>query len=416
MQNKQPTVLNLAREAGIDPELALLTLWESGIEDIVDPSQKLDHRTAALARTVLCLPSRSQVNSVDFWQKQLGMTGAQFQEFLVGLGIEIVGRKFPKGVIRRIRHAVVVRRIESHSTEGVAEEKQPCVVKPEKEAEKSEEPRTEPFIWREIGHRPPQELKVLSPQQVEAVHWRLVEDFDGSPDPIKPPGLRSKSLLESAIHRTQTCLGNDKKYPSIEMATAALLHSLVLNHPFINGNKRTALVCMLAMLDMNGILLTCSEEDLFKMVIKLAQHKIVGGKGWSLADRETLAIADWICQNSRLIEKGERPIPWRRLRRILASFNCTLEFPGGVGNRINITRQILDGKGKKKTSREISTQAAYKDEGSEVDRDEIKFIRQKLELDEGHNIDSVSFYGQSPMESADFIGLYRKILRRLAKL
>ncbi len=62
-------------------------------------------------------------------------------------------------------------------------------------------------------------------------------------------------------------------------------------------------------------MLTCDEESLFKVVLRLANHEIVP-KDWpDRADREVKWIAEWIEANSRAIEKGERAIQWHKLRQ-----------------------------------------------------------------------------------------------------
>src|SRR5258708_1626270 len=95
--------------------------------------------------------------------------------------------------------------------------------------------------WRQSLRRP--RLADLGgprlPSLVLVIHNQLVRDFAESGDPIDPPGIRDRGeLLESALSRPQTSIGTTLKYPTIEMAAAALLHALVHNHPFHNGNKR----------------------------------------------------------------------------------------------------------------------------------------------------------------------------------
>lgn len=257
----------------------------------------------------------------------------------------------------------------------------------------------------------------LTAEDVTAIHEELVADFATTPDPLDPPGVRSIQLLESAVHRPQTSLGGHLKYPTVEMAGAALLHALVHDHPFHNGNKRTALVSLLVFLDENGVTLTCDEDALFKMVLQLAQHAIAEGPRQELPDREVLAVAQWIRQNSRLLEKGDRAIPWRRLRQILSSYGCSFEF-ATVGNRINITRPVVKHTRLLGRRRDIvlKTQAHYGDAGREVDRTAINHIRKDLELDDEHGIDSAAFYESAAIAGSDFIVRYRKTLRRLARL
>ena len=92
----------------------------------------------------------------------------------------------------------------------------------------------EPFVEHIIGK--PKEIRYMGYQTVLLIHNQLVEDFAEHHDPIDPPGVRENGrLLESATLRPQTSLEGIRKYPSLEMASAALMHSLVHNHPFHNG-------------------------------------------------------------------------------------------------------------------------------------------------------------------------------------
>jgi len=208
------------------------------------------------------------------------------------------------------------------------------------------------------------------------------------------------------------------KYPTVEMAAASLLHALVHDHPFHNGNKRTALVALLVFLDLNSLVLTCEEEALFKLVLQLAQHALAVGPRAELPDREVLHVAQWLRDNTRFVEKGDRAIPWRQLRRIVNDFACECEIPATVGNRLNISRVVqsrpnIFGRIRIRTLR---TQVAYGDEGREVDKGTINKIRRDLELDDEHGIDSGAFYDRSAITHSDFIIRYRKTLRRLARL
>ena len=81
------------------------------------------------------------------------------------------------------------------------------------------------------------------------------------------------------------------------MAGAALLHALVHNHPFHNGNKRTALVALVVFLDVHGYVLKASDHELYDYVLALASHEVaVGGSsidGGSSADEEVAAAGRW---------------------------------------------------------------------------------------------------------------------------
>ena len=95
------------------------------------------------------------------------------------------------------------------------------------------------------------DLRTLSAEDVLQIHEILVADFQESGDPISPPGVRSVSLLQSAVGRQTTGIGSVLKYPDPIFNAATLLYGLCNDHPFHNGNKRTALVAALVHLDRN---------------------------------------------------------------------------------------------------------------------------------------------------------------------
>ena len=244
----------------------------------------------------------------------------------------------------------------------------------------------------------------------------MEKDFSASDDPIEPPGVRDENLLQSAAFRPHTSLGDVDKYPTVEMAAAALLHSVTLNHAFFNGNKRTALVGMLVFLDENGFQLTCAEDQIFKFVLLVAQHRLTPRLAEERADREVLQIARWIKRNSRRLDQGERILKWIRFRRILTAHGCWTEFPGG-GSRINIYRRVVRrGPLGRSKERELSSRVFYAGDGTDVERGTVAKVRKDLELDDEHGIDSQSFYAMEVRPAEDFIFTYRKTLNRLAKL
>jgi death-on-curing protein len=75
--------------------------------------------------------------------------------------------------------------------------------------------------------------RYLTVPQVLFLHARLIAETGGS------HGLRDLGLLESAAARPQAAFGGEELYPNLFTKAAALMDSLVNNHPFLNGNKRT---------------------------------------------------------------------------------------------------------------------------------------------------------------------------------
>jgi len=384
---------------------ALITLWDVGFDYINGPGDLLRRGDLSTARRVLGLATRRELSSPKYWIEQFGVREYEFAALLTQIGFPgfPLSERLSKKAINRLRAELRARGVSLPLGE---------VAEPEK---RTDSPPPVPFQWRTVGHE--RDLKWLSAGQVLAIHNALVDDFRNDNDPIDPPGVRSRNLLESAVFRPQTAIGGSRKYPTVEMSAAAILHSLVHDHPFHNGNKRTALVAMLVFLDENGFLLTCDQDALFKLVLLLAQHALVSGDRRDLADREALAVADWIANTARWMEKGDRPLAFRRLRRILAEYGCQFEFTAG-GSRINISRTVERRSkmlGRKKTF-VLRTQTYYGAEGTEINKNAINKIRHDLELDDLHGIDSRAFYDRDPASVSEFIVDYRKTLRRLARL
>lgn len=400
------TVGQLAAEARMDLDEALLRIWDSGLAYILDPATAIRHGDLNRARRAIGIPTRRELTSHLYWQEVLHLDEAELAALFDRL--QIVRRpgtsRLPKGSVAKLK-AELRRRDLSLATETKRPPTTPMV--------------PEPFQFIQVGRLA--SPRVLSTSDVMRIHEALASDFAFAEDPIEPAGVRSPSLLDSAVHRPQTSLGDQAKYETIEMASAALLHALVHNHPFHNGNKRTALVSLLVMLDENSMMLTCDEDELFRFVLHVAQHRLVEATD-RLADREVLAIAEWIWTNSRMLERGERSLPFRRLRQILTRYGCVFEFPNGVGNRINIYRSIRrarQGLSKLFGSTKIvtlKTQIAYRNEGADVQKNTVSKIRYDLKLDEDHGVDSSAFYDEAAVSAGAFISRYRTTLRRLARV
>jgi death-on-curing protein len=96
--------------------------------------------------------------------------------------------------------------------------------------------------------------------------------------------------LDSAITRPfQTFDGLDVYISAIEKA-AAIAESLIINHPFIDGNKRTGFLAMLAILKIGGINLIASEEDAYEFTISISTGEIKFGQ-----------IVEWLTINTKTL-------------------------------------------------------------------------------------------------------------------
>lgn len=404
MARSRQTVAKLALEAGFDADEALLVLWDAGFRELSDPSDALARHHANRARRALGIATRRDFRSAQYWQRLFGVDEEGLTSILSKLNIFPSPQmtRLPKGSVTKLkaeaRRLGILTGISDQETSSVAQQPVP------------------PFLWRTVGRNRGSPIRLLTFEEVVQIHEALVLDFSTEPDPISPAGVRDENMLRSGLFRSSTSLGENLKYPTIEMAGAALLHSLVQNHPFHNGNKRTALVALLVFLDENGLLLTCREKALFFLVLQTAQHSLVEYTNVpDLADREVLNIAEWINGNSRHVAKGDRPVQWRRLRRILTDFGCQC-VPRG--NKIEIVREVTKPSRwpfRKATTSRFFAQAHYTGDGRDADRKTVNRLRGELYLDEPNGIDRDAFYQQGDYPAGDFIVKYRKTLNRLAK-
>lgn len=250
-----------------------------------------------------------------------------------------------------------------------------------------------------VGH-PSNDIKHLSISMVRAIYDQLGQDYQTSEDPIESGERDQGAILEAAITRPHTAAGGQLKYPTVEMAAAALLHAMVQDHPFHDGNKRTAIVSFLVFLDHNNFVYIGEENDLFDTVLKVASRKMIEEDNSALHDdKEMHAISLWIKSNSRKLSKRAEHMQWMDLRSVLISYGCTVDRRRG--NKITIRRGNL-----------VSYTGARND-GHEISGDSISRIRKDLKLSEEDGIDSEVFYYGAPRISG-FINKYRKTLDDLA--
>jgi death on curing protein len=126
----------------------------------------------------------------------------------------------------------------------------------------------------------------LSLEQVLELHRLEIQRFGGS------AGLRERGSLEAALARPQMTFAGEDVYPDVESKAAAVMHSLVMNHPFVDGNKRTGAAVAELFLNPNGVELEAADDDLVAITLSVARGEV---------NAEALAI--WLRQRSRHRER-----------------------------------------------------------------------------------------------------------------
>ncbi len=111
-------------------------------------------------------------------------------------------------------------------------------------------------------------IKYLSTEDVLLLHHLLIEKSGGS------HGLRDAGLLDAAIHRPQATFASQDLYPTLFDKVGALCHSLIKNHAFVDGNKRTSLLSAMTMLELNGYIFKSEQKELVLFGLKIDNDRL----------------------------------------------------------------------------------------------------------------------------------------------
>lgn len=111
-------------------------------------------------------------------------------------------------------------------------------------------------------------MRYLSIPEVLELHERIIASSGGS------MGIRDLGALESSVSQPHSTFAGQDLYPDLESKAAALCFSLVLNHPFVDGNKRVGHAAMETFLVLNGLEIDCSVAEQEKTIFSLAEGKL----------------------------------------------------------------------------------------------------------------------------------------------
>ena len=127
-------------------------------------------------------------------------------------------------------------------------------------------------------------MRYLTLEEILKAHEALIRKYGGS------SGMRDQGLLESAIHRPQAIVFGKPAYPSIFDKSAAICHSLLFNHPFLDGNKRSAFAACHLTLLLNSWDLISTPDETYDFLLDVINHH----KDWQ-------EISRWLKDHSKKI-------------------------------------------------------------------------------------------------------------------
>jgi len=122
----------------------------------------------------------------------------------------------------------------------------------------------------------------LNREDCLAIHEMMLAQHGGL------AGVRDEGLLESSISKPQHLFGYSS--PTLPEMAASYAAGIVLNHPFLDGNKRTGFMVAATFLELNGMGFTATEESVVEMTLALASGKV-----------KQAAYAEWLGRSSRAV-------------------------------------------------------------------------------------------------------------------
>ncbi|WDL99211.1 type II toxin-antitoxin system death-on-curing family toxin [Alicyclobacillus sp. ALC3] len=124
-------------------------------------------------------------------------------------------------------------------------------------------------------------MRFLTVEEVLYIHFQMIDRFGGL------HGVRDSGELESAVARPQTTVFGSDAYPTVIEKASSMFHSLILNHPFQDENKRTAFAAVGLFLQLNWISITGVHREIEDFVVRVGEEHL------SVDD-----IVDWLLSHT----------------------------------------------------------------------------------------------------------------------
>ena len=223
------------------------------------------------------------------------------------------------------------------------------------------------------------------------------------------PRDRKGDLLQSALSRQFVAFGGVQKWEDQYHIAATVLFGLIKNHPFHDGNKRTALLSVLHLLNKQGYIAAVEKRKFENLTVAIAEnrhrqntlYKHLRGD-YTADDADIAYIASRLKQMTRRLDRSPHALTYRQLSGLIREHGFDMRNP--KRNNISIVR-ITDG--------QVIGHVGFPGMSREVSRGSIKRVRNICNLMEEHGFDSKAFYsGIAGMN--ELLRDYAVPLRRLA--
>lgn len=265
----------------------------------------------------------------------------------------------------------------------------------------------------------------ISVADILRAHYLITDHFCKDAEPVWLTGPRGTNMLESAFGRQDVSFGGEHKWNSLYEIAATLFFGLVKDHPFHDGNKRTALLSALYQMHINGYTPSAPQKEFERITVATAasdfsaypRYRKLEKKRKANTSRSDIVVeflAGFFRRSMRPIDKRYYTITFRDLDKILRGFGFSMEDP--KHNHIDIVKYE---KKKHMFSRKFNEkkvrvcQIGFPNWSSQVGKGAIRTVRSSTGLTPENGYDSQVFYKDlDPMTS--LIEIYQGPLLRLA--
>ena len=244
---------------------------------------------------------------------------------------------------------------------------------------------------------------ILSEKDVFDAHFILSDFFVAAGESVQF-GVLNFDMLSSAVARQSVSLGNKMKWNEPFSQIATLTFGLVKNHAFNDGNKRTALLCMIMGLHRIKRCITCKKNKLEILLVRIAANEMYQYEEFNqfkeYGDDATIRyISKFLRKNSRKTDYAFRAMTFEEFNRRLRQYGVWLAAPSGA--YINVykqdTKNILWGLIKRQGRKRIA-QIAFPGWKRQIDRSAFKKVMKEAGLTPGNGVDMKTFYEETTPE------------------
>ena len=259
----------------------------------------------------------------------------------------------------------------------------------------------------------------LTVRNVLRAHFLIGDFFYSEGHGIGGIGPRDIGLLHSAVHRQHVGYGGRRKWEDKFDVCATLLFGLVMDHPFHDANKRTAMLAALYHLSQHKRAPTVRHEDFENFIVEIAERRLSNFARYNemvrkgIDDPEVRLISHYLRANTRMIDTRQHTITYWDLKRILNRYGYDLQNPRH--NTIDVVK-VEERKrlfSRPKTEARFILQIGFPSWTKQVGAAAVQSVRRETGLIAKNHVDSQAFYfGIDDVRL--LIAHYQEPLRRLA--